>query len=83
MLSDIPTEFEEVEPTDDGVETCLRAEEEYVHYGEQIERETTLQFLEDGGVAITQRIPEQNIYDSLTLNGAVAKRLAREVDPDA
>lgn len=83
MLTEIPTEFEELEPPfDDGVKRGIRAEEDFVHHGEKVHRETEIRLLEDGGVHIVQQVQEQNIYDSLTLNGAVANRLWRELSEE-
>lgn len=65
-----------------GVDRALFIEEEFVAHGEQIERETTLEFLDDGGLHIVQEIEEQGIFDSLTLSRSAKRRLAKEVLAD-
>lgn len=81
MSSEIHTEFEEPEQTDNGVETAFVAEEVFVFEGERVERETEVSLLEDGGIHIAQKT-DQGMYDSLTLNADVARRLIRERDSD-
>lgn len=77
----IQTEFEtEEERLDGGVEKKVQAAEDFIAHGERIERETDLQILEDGGVHISQKVEEQNIFDSLTLGKDVVRRLVREVE---
>lgn len=79
-MSEIYTEFTEEtrsEHLDDGVEKRVEASEEFVFQGEQIERETNVQLLEDGGIHITQSM--QGCFDSLTLGSSVVRRMVREV----
>lgn len=83
MLTEIPTEFEDVDgPHDDGVERVIRASEDFVHHGEQIERTTEFHFLEDGGVHLVQKLENLGVIDTMTLNAAVAYRLMDELSPD-
>jgi hypothetical protein len=76
MSSEIQTEVEHKEPVDHGVEKRLEITEDFVFDGEQVERETIVQILEDGGVAITQTV--QGLHDSLTLSDAVLKTIEVE-----
>jgi hypothetical protein len=76
-MSDILTEFDEQQATDEGVARTVVATEAYSFRGEPVERTTELALLEDGGVHITQRIHDQTV-DSLTLSGAVVRRLRDE-----
>lgn len=82
MGSKIATEIEEeTETVDHGVEKEILAEEEFIFHGEQVERETRVAILEDGGVSITQSV--QGCYDELTLNEDVVGHLVQEVKDDA
>ncbi|WP_312912838.1 hypothetical protein [Natronosalvus caseinilyticus] len=77
----IDIEFKTVDgPLGNGIETALKATENYEFCGEQVGRETRLEILEDGGVHLVQRVEAQNIYDSLTLSSGVLERLMQEVD---
>jgi len=79
LYTDIPTEFEEVDgPHQKGIERAFKADEDFVLDGERIERETKVELLKDGGVHIVQRVPAQDIFDSLTLNEAVVRKIIRE-----
>jgi len=83
VYTDIPTEFGEVDgPLQKGIEGAFEVEEEFYLDGEHLERETTVEILKDGGVHIVQKIPEQNVFDSLTLNEAVVRKLIREYDDE-
>lgn len=79
MQGSIQTDIREEEPVDNGIETLLVAEEEYVREGERIQRKTELRLLEDGGVHIQQSYGSQDLFDSLTLGDDVRRRLEREL----
>lgn len=74
--SEIRTEMERAEPVDKGVEERLEFAEEYLFDGERVERETTVQLLEDGGVHVSQRV--QGMHDSLTLSSKMMDVLRAE-----
>lgn len=74
--SGIPTEMDRTEPVDKGVEQRLEFAEEYLFDGERVERETTVQLLEDGGVHVSQCV--QGLHDSLTLSSKMMQVLREE-----
>ncbi|MWG33128.1 hypothetical protein [Halomarina oriensis] len=72
------TGIEEVEPVDNGVETKLRAREEFAREGELIIRETDVSLLDSGGISFYQRV--QGDRELVTLGSEVVERLVEEAE---
>ena len=79
----IDLEFEETDdPLDDGVDREYVATENFDFHGEQVERETKIALLEDGGVHLTQRLLDQDTLDTMTLGSEVVDKIIAERDAD-
>ncbi|QRY26380.1 MULTISPECIES: hypothetical protein [Halobacterium] len=71
----ILAEFNEEAVVDDGVARRFVAREEFDVHGEPQERTTILQFLEGGGIALTQHSEPGGLSSSLTLGADAIERL--------